>query len=275
MAMRRFFSNPIVLLALGVLGLLVFSAIFAPWVTQFDPIGRDVRNRLLPPDATYWMGTDALGRDQFTRLVYGGRMSLYLGFASVGMSLVIGVTLGLVAGYTGGLTDSVIMRFMDLILAFPGILFAIWLVSLLGAGVSQVIIANALFALPTFARVVRGSVLGLKQSDFVLAARSLGTTNSRIMASHILPNILAPIIVLASVSVAGSILTAASLSFLGLGPQPPTPEWGAMLNDGRAYIRSAWWLTVFPGIALTLTVLSTNLIGDALRDALDPKMIMK
>jgi len=275
MAFRRFFTNPIVWVALGILLLLVFAAIFAPLITQFDPVDRDVRNRLVPPDSTYWMGTDALGRDQFTRIIYGGRMSLYLGFASVGLSLLVGVTLGLLAGYLGGWTDSVIMRFMDLILAFPGILFAIWLVSLMGAGVNQVIIANALFALPTFARVVRSSVLGLKQSDYVLAAHSLGTPGSRIMTGHILPNVLAPIIVLGSVSVAGSILTAASLSFLGLGPQPPTPEWGAMLSDGRAYIRNAWWLTVFPGIALTLTVLSTNLIGDALRDALDPKMVMK
>ncbi len=275
MAFRRFFTNPIVWVALGALLLLFFAAIFAPYITHFDPIARDVRNRMLPPDATYWMGTDALGRDQFTRIVYGGRMSLYLGFASVGASLLVGVTLGLLAGYLGGWTDSVIMRLMDLILAFPGILFAIWLVSLLGAGVNQVIIANALFALPTFARVVRSSVLSLKESDFVLAARSLGTPNGRIMLTHILPNVLAPIIVLGSVSVAGSILTAASLSFLGLGPQPPTPEWGAMLSDGRSYIRSAWWLTVFPGIALTLTVLTTNLIGDALRDALDPKMVMK
>lgn len=275
MAMRRFFRNRIVLVALAILILLFLAAIFAPQIAPFDPIKRDVPNRLLPPSSQFLLGTDALGRDQLSRILHGGRMSLYLGFASVIISLVLGVTLGLVSGYAGGLIDSSIMRVMDLILAFPGILFAIWLVSLLGAGVNQVIIANALFALPTFARVVRGSVLSLRQSDYVLAARSLGATGNRIVAAHILPNVLAPIIVLASVSISGAILTAASLSFLGLGPQPPTPEWGSMLADGRAYIRNAWWLAVFPGIILTLTVLSTNLIGDALRDALDPKMVMK
>jgi ABC-type dipeptide/oligopeptide/nickel transport system permease subunit len=167
------------------------------------------------------------------------------------------------------------VRLIDLILAFPGILFAIWLVAMLGPGVNQVIFANAIFGLPAFARVVRGSVLAIKNADYVQAARSIGAPGGRIILSHMLPNVLAPIVVMASFNTSQAILVAASLSFLGLGPQPPMPEWGSLLADGMTYIRSAWWLTVFPGAALTLTVLSSNLVGDGLRDALDPQMVLK
>jgi ABC-type dipeptide/oligopeptide/nickel transport system permease subunit len=275
MAMRRFLRNRMVVLALTVLTLLAFSAIFAPFLTEFDPLGRDVPNRLSPPTDKHWLGTDALGRDLYTRMLYGGRMSLYLGLASVALSLSLGVTLGLIAGYFGGIVDATIMRLIDLILAFPGILFAIWLVAMLGPGVNQVIFANAIFGLPAFARVVRGSVLAIKNADYVQAARSIGAPGGRIILSHMLPNVLAPIVVMASFNTSQAILVAASLSFLGLGPQPPMPEWGSLLADGMTYIRSAWWLTVFPGAALTLTVLSSNLIGDGLRDALDPQMVLK
>jgi ABC-type dipeptide/oligopeptide/nickel transport system permease subunit len=275
MAMRRFLRNRMVVLALTVLTLLALSAIFAPFLTEFDPLGRDIPNRLSPPTAKHWLGTDALGRDLYTRMLYGGRMSLYLGLVSVALSLSLGVTLGLLAGYLGGIVDSTIMRLIDLILAFPGILFAIWLVAMLGPGVNQVIFANAIFGLPAFARVVRGSVLAIKNADYVQAARSIGAPGGRIILSHMLPNVLAPIVVMASFNTSQAILVAASLSFLGLGPQPPMPEWGSLLADGMTYIRSAWWLTVFPGAALTLTVLSSNLIGDGLRDALDPQMVLK
>jgi ABC-type dipeptide/oligopeptide/nickel transport system permease subunit len=275
MAMRRFLRNRMVVLALTVLTLLALSAIFAPALTEFDPLGRDVPNRLSPPTARNWLGTDALGRDLYTRMLYGGRMSLYLGLVSVALSLSLGVTLGLLAGYLGGIVDATIMRLIDLILAFPGILFAIWLVAMLGPGVNQVIFANAIFGLPAFARVVRGSVLAIKNADYVQAARSIGAPGGRIILSHMLPNVLAPIVVMASFNTSQAILVAASLSFLGLGPQPPMPEWGSLLADGMTYIRSAWWLTVFPGAALTLTVLSSNLIGDGLRDALDPQMVLK
>jgi ABC-type dipeptide/oligopeptide/nickel transport system permease subunit len=275
MAMRRFLRNRMVVLALTVLTLLALSAIFAPFLTEFDPLGRDVPNRLSPPTARNWLGTDALGRDLYTRMLYGGRMSLYLGLVSVALSLSLGVTLGLIAGYFGGIVDSTIMRLIDLILAFPGILFAIWLVAMLGPGVNQVIFANAIFGLPAFARVVRGSVLAIKNADYVQAARSIGAPGGRIILSHMLPNVLAPIVVMASFNTSQAILVAASLSFLGLGPQPPMPEWGSLLADGMTYIRSAWWLTVFPGAALTLTVLSSNLVGDGLRDALDPQMVLK
>jgi ABC-type dipeptide/oligopeptide/nickel transport system permease subunit len=275
MAMRRFLRNRMVVLALTVLALLALSAIFAPSLTEFDPLGRDIPNRLSPPTARNWLGTDALGRDLYTRMLYGGRMSLYLGLVSVALSLSLGVTLGLLAGYLGGIVDATIMRLIDLILAFPGILFAIWLVAMLGPGVNQVIFANAIFGLPAFARVVRGSVLAIKNADYVQAARSIGAPGGRIILSHMLPNVLAPIVVMASFNTSQAILVAASLSFLGLGPQPPMPEWGSLLADGMTYIRSAWWLTVFPGAALTLTVLSSNLIGDGLRDALDPQMVLK
>jgi ABC-type dipeptide/oligopeptide/nickel transport system permease subunit len=275
MAMRRFLRNRMVVLALTVLALLALSAIFAPSLTEFDPLGRDIPNRLSPPTARNWLGTDALGRDLYTRMLYGGRMSLYLGLVSVALSLSLGVTLGLLAGYLGGIVDATIMRLIDLILAFPGILFAIWLVAMLGPGVNQVIFANAIFGLPAFARVVRGSVLAIKHADYVQAARSIGAPGGRIILSHMLPNVLAPIVVMASFNTSQAILVAASLSFLGLGPQPPMPEWGSLLADGMTYIRSAWWLTVFPGAALTLTVLSSNLVGDGLRDALDPQMVLK
>jgi ABC-type dipeptide/oligopeptide/nickel transport system permease subunit len=275
MAMRRFLRNRMVVLALTVLTLLALSAIFAPFLTEFDPLGRDIPNRLSPPTAKHWLGTDALGRDLYTRMLYGGRMSLYLGLVSVALSLSLGVTLGLLAGYLGGIVDATIMRLIDLILAFPGILFAIWLVAMLGPGVNQVIFANAIFGLPAFARVVRGSVLAIKNADYVQAARSIGAPGGRIILSHMLPNVLAPIVVMASFNTSQAILVAASLSFLGLGPQPPMPEWGSLLADGMTYIRSAWWLTVFPGAALTLTVLSSNLVGDGLRDALDPQMVLK
>ncbi|MBI1294309.1 ABC transporter permease subunit [bacterium] len=275
MAMRRFLRNRMVVLALTVLTLLALSAVFAPFLTEFDPLGRDVPNRLSPPTAQNWLGTDALGRDLYTRMLYGGRMSLYLGLASVALSLSLGVTFGLIAGYLGGIVDATIMRLIDLILAFPGILFAIWLVAMLGPGVNQVIFANAIFGLPAFARVVRGSVLAIKNADYVQAARSTGAPGGRIIVSHMLPNVLAPIVVMASFNTSQAILVAASLSFLGLGPQPPMPEWGSLLADGMTYIRNAWWLTVFPGAALTLTVLSSNLVGDGLRDALDPQMVLK
>jgi peptide/nickel transport system permease protein len=202
-------------------------------------------------------------------------VSLWIGLSAVILSLVIGVPLGLISGYTGGVADALIMRFMDLILAFPGILFAIWLVSMLGPGVNQVILAIAFWDLPGFSRVVRGSVLSIKTIDYIQATRALGGNPWRIMFAHVLPNVIAPIIIMASLSISGSILAGSSLSFLGLGPQPPTSEWGLMLSDGRPYLRQAWWLMVFPGAMITLFVLASNIFGDGLRDALDPRTATK
>jgi peptide/nickel transport system permease protein len=275
LAMARFGHNRIAIIALVVLLLLVLSAVFAKTIAPYDPIKRDVKNRLQAPSQLHVLGTDELGRDILTRIIYGGRVSLWVGLASVLASMIIGVPLGLFAGFLGGAVDGVTMRVMDLILAFPGIIFAIWLVSMIGPGVNQVIIANALFTLPEYSRVVRASVLSIKEVDYIQASRALGGDNLRIVFNHILPNVIAPIIIISSLSISGAILSGASLSFLGLGAQPPTAEWGAMLAAGRPYIRSAWWLALFPGLMLTLVVLTSNIFGDGLRDALDPRTATK
>lgn len=271
LAIARFGHNRIAIFGLVVLIFLILAAIFANFLTDFDPIKRNVKDRLLPPSSEHALGTDALGRDMYTRIIYGGRLSLWIGFASVVLSLVTGVPLGLIAGYSGGIVDSTIMRIMDLILAFPGIIFAIWLVSMLGPGVNQVILAIGFWNLPTYSRVIRGNVLSIKSVDYVMASRALGGNYFNIIARHILPNVIAPIIIISSLSISGAILSGSSLSFLGLGAQPPIPEWGALLADGRPYIRTAWWMTVFPGLMLTTIVLASNLFGDGLRDALDPR----
>jgi peptide/nickel transport system permease protein len=275
LAMARFGHNRLAIFALVLMILIILMAVAAPLIAPFDPIKRAVNIRLQAPSTTHWLGTDALGRDTLSRIIWGGRVSLWIGLASVFLSLILGVPLGLIAGYSGGLMGAAIMRVMDLILAFPSIIFAIWLVSLIGPGINQVILANALFALPEYSRIVRGSVLSLQGVDYVSASKALGAGNIRIMAQHILPNVLAPIIVISSLSISGAILSGASLSFLGLGAQPPTAEWGAMLSDGRPYMRSAWWLAVFPGLMLTLIVLASNIFGDGLRDALDPRTVSK
>jgi len=230
-----------------------------------------VQIRLTGPSSEHWLGTDALGRDVYTRIMYGGRVSLWIGLISVALSMLIGIPLGLISGYSGGAIDNVIMRIMDLILAFPGIIFAIWLVSMLGPGINQVILAIAFWNLPEYSRVIRGSVMTIKEADYVQAVRALGGNYWRIIFRHIFPNVIAPIIVISSLSISGAILSGASLAFLGLGPQPPFPEWGTMLSDSRPHILTAWWLTVFPGLMLTLVVLASNIFGDGLRDALDPR----
>jgi peptide/nickel transport system permease protein len=275
LALARFGRNRLAIFALVLMGVILAAAILAPMIAPYDPIKRAVSIRLQAPSPAHWLGTDALGRDILSRVLWGGRVSLWVGLASVFLSLVLGVPLGILSGYFGGLADSAIMRVMDLILAFPAIIFAIWLVSMIGPGINQVILANALFALPEYSRVVRGSVLGIKNADYVAATRALGGSNFEIMARHILPNVIAPIIIISSLSISGAILSGASLSFLGLGAQPPTAEWGAMLSDGRPYLRSAWWLAVFPGLMLTIFVLASNIFGDGLRDALDPRSSTK
>src|SRR5579859_5926236 len=275
LALERFAYNRLALAGLALLGVLILIAVFANFLAPYNPIKRDFSITMAAPSNLHLMGTDPLGRDEFSRVLYGGRLSLYVGLASVILAMAFGVPMGLLSGYFGGWVDGTLMRLVDLILASPGIIFAIWLVAMLGPGVNQVILANALFNMPGFARIIRGSVLTMKESDYVLAARGLGAGDLRILTSHILPNVLAPIVVLASLTVSDAILTAATLSFLGLGAQPPTPEWGALLSDGRPFLRNAWWLTVFPGIMLTLTVLASNIVGDGLRDALDPRKVLK
>jgi peptide/nickel transport system permease protein len=271
LALARFSHNRIAIFGLLILILLILTAVFANHLTTFDPVQRSVKERLQPPGSDFLLGSDALGRDLLTRILYGGRLSLWIGIASVLLSLVGGVPLGLISGYSGGAIDTVIMRVMDLILAFPGIIFAIWLVSMLGPGVNQVIIAIGFWSLPTYSRVIRGSVMSIKEIDYVMASRALGGNYWTILFRHIFPNVIAPIIIISSLSISSAILVGSSLSFLGLGAQPPNPEWGALLANGRPYIRTAWWLTIFPGLMLTMVVLASNLFGDGLRDALDPR----
>jgi ABC-type dipeptide/oligopeptide/nickel transport system permease subunit len=273
--LEQFLRRPLALIGLSILLVLILAAVFAPYIAPYDPIKRNFAVRFEPPSAAHWLGTDALGRDVFTRILYGGRVTLYIGLVSVVLSMLIGVPIGLVAGYFGKFVDATLMRILDLILAFPGLIFAIWLVSMLGPGISQVIIANAVFSLPIFARLVRGNVMSVRHSDYVTAAYGLGISHVRILFAHILPNVLPTIIVLASLNISGAMLTGAGLSYLGLGAQPPTPEWGAMLADGRPYLRDAWWVSLFPGLVLTLVVLASNIVGDTLRDALDPRSLRK
>lgn len=272
---ERVLTNRLAMIGIGIFVILILAAIFAPYLTPYDPLKRDVTARLSPPSSAHWLGTDPLGRDLWTRILYGGRISLYVGLTSVLLGLVIGVPLGMVAGYFGGFVDAIIMRLLDMILAFPGIIFAIWLVAMLGPGISQIILANAFYSLPLFARLVRGSVLSVKHSDYVLASQTLGIGNLRILTNHILPNVLPAIIVVASLSIAGAMLTGAALGYLGLGARPPAPEWGTMLADGRQYLRTSWWVAVFPGAVLTLVVLASMVLGDALRDILDPHTLRR
>ena len=274
-SLQEFLRHRVALVALVVIAVIVLSSILAAQLTTYDPIGRNSKDRLQAPSADYILGTDSLGRDVFTRILYGGQISLQVGFLSVVLAACVGVPLGLMAGFFGGKVDNIIMRIMDLILAFPGLILIIWLVGLLGSNIFNVVLAIALFSLPTYARLTRGQTLSLFQRDYVLAARCIGAVPSRIMFYHILPNILGSLIVITTLNVSDAIITGASLSFLGLGVRPPTPEWGAMLSDGRAYLRNAWWIAFFPGMTITLLVLALNTVGDALRDAFDPNTLSK
>lgn len=269
---RRFLRQKVALVALAFVLALVATAILAPWVAPYDPTEPDYMNVLQGPSALHWAGTDTYGRDIFSRIIWGARISLTVGFLSVTLGALGGVGLGIIAGYRGGWIDSAVMRLCDLLLAFPGILLAIAVIAILGPGITNVIYAVAIFSIPVFARLARGTTLQLKQTVYVDAARAVGVSDSVIMLRHILPGTLPNVIVYFSMRIGTSILTAAALSFIGLGAQPPSPEWGAMLADGRSYMGVADHLTLFPGIAIFLTVLGFNLLGDGLRDALDPKL---
>lgn len=249
----------------------IAMAFIGPYFTPFQPEAQDVMNKLQPPSADNWFGTDHHGRDIFSRIIHGMSITLYIGFSSVAMGGTIGVVLGMISGYYAGKTDTLIMRIMDVLLAFPGILLALAIVSVLGPSLNNVIIAVAIFSIPVFARIVRGSTLSVRKLEYIDAMRALGASDTRIIFKHILPNIASPIIVQATLSIATTVLTAAGLSFLGLGAQPPMPEWGAMLSDGRNYMYNAWHVAFFPGVMIVFVVLAFNIFGDGLRDALDPK----
>ena len=252
--------------------LLVGTAVMAPLIAPYDPFAIDYNLSMMPPSVDHLAGTDVYGRDILSRIIYGARISLTVGFTSVLVGALAGVTLGLISGFFGGILDGLIMRTSDVLFAFPGILLAIAIVAILGPGLVNVVVAVSVFSMPTFARIVRGSTLGLKESLYVRAARSVGASRMRLMFVHILPGTLSGVIVYFTMRIGTSIITAASLSFLGLGAQPPTPEWGAMLAESRDYIGVADHMTIFPGIAIFLTVLFFNLFGDGLRAALDPKI---
>ncbi|MCB0044945.1 MAG: ABC transporter permease [Caldilineaceae bacterium] len=270
-ALRRLRSNPGAMLGLALLVIIITLTLLAPWITRYDPIEIVSSERLQPPGPRYWLGTDAFGRDMLTRILYGGRISLSVGIISVTIAALLGVTSGMLAGYFGGWTDTLIMRLVDLTLAFPGILLALFIIAVLGPSLYNAMIAVGIAASPTYARVTRGMVLQIKATTYVEAAVATGAPPQRILLRHILPNILGAIIVIATLGVASAIIAGAALSFLGLGAKPPTPEWGLILSEGRSYLRHAPWITTFPGLAIMLAVLSINLLGDGLRDALEPR----
>lgn len=251
--------------------LFILIAIFGPFIAPYDPEVQDHMNKLSGPSLEHWFGTDHHGRDILSRIIFGMRITLMIGFLSVIIGAFFGVILGLISGYYGKTTDAIIMRTMDVLLAFPGILLALAIVSVLGGSLVNVIIAVAIFAIPSFARIVRGSVLSVKKLEYIDAVKALGASDFRIIFKHILPNVTSPIIVQATLYMASAILTASGLSFLGMGVQPPTPEWGAMLSAGRDYMYNAPHVALFPGLAIVIVVLAFNIFGDGLRDALDPK----
>ena len=258
----------------GFLLVIIFgSAIFADWLAPYPPNRQNLRNRLAPPSAENILGTDNFGRDVFSRIIHGGRVSLSIGFISVGIALGIGGLLGLLAGFYGGWLDNVISGLVDVLLALPAFLLALAIVAALGPSIVNVMIAVGIATVPAFARIMRSAVLTVREMDYVTAAEAVGSRDSRVMLKHVIPNSLGPVIVQVSLSLAGAILAAAGLSFLGMGAQPPTAEWGSMLNAARPYIRDAQWSFTFPGLAIVITVLALNLVGDGLRDALDPRRL--
>ena len=276
-AWQRLRRNPGALVGFGLVGFFLVIAIFAPLIAQFDPRAQDLsllQGGCCPgPSAEHWFGVDDLGRDEFSRIVYGARYSLLIGIVAVSVGLSCGLVLGAIAGYVGGVVDSVIMRLMDIMLSIPGLLLAIGIVAALGQGLTQIMIAVGATQIPIFARLLRGSILAQRENDFVLAARSIGVPRRTILASHILPNAISPVIVQGTLALATAIIDVAGLGFLGLGPQDPsTPEWGTMLTDTTRYLQTAPHLAIIPGIAIVLSVLGFNLIGDGLREALDPKL---
>lgn len=262
-------------LAIGgaLVGLLLIAAMLAPWIAPFDPVrDADLDNHLRPPGGQFLLGTDTFGRDVFSRIVYGTRISLGVGVAVQASALTLGLALGLLSGFYGGRVDNLIMRLAEVIFAFPGLLFAIAIMAVIGPSLYNVFLALGLVSWTSLARVVRGQVLSIKGQEYIEAARGLGATGARIIFRHILPNTLAPAVVLVTLGIGGAILAEASLSFLGLGAQPPAPSWGSMLSTGRDYLQQAPWLSVYPGLAIFLTVMGFNLLGDGIRDLLDPRM---
>jgi peptide/nickel transport system permease protein len=269
---RRFRKNKMALVGLGIVIFFILLAIFAPLLAPYDFKEPNLAERLQPPSSKHLFGTDDFGRDIFSRVIYGARISLWVGFFSVLGSVIAGSLLGIIAGYYGRWIDGIISRLFDIMLAFPSILLAIGIVAVLGPSLQNALIAIAVINIPNFGRLIRSRVLSIKQEEYVMAAKAIGMSDMRILFHHILPNSMAPIIVQGTLAIATAIIEAAALGFLGLGAQPPNPEWGKMLADSKDFLTQAPWTMIFPGLAIMLTVLGFNLMGDGLRDALDPRM---
>ena len=271
-ALRRLTHHRGALLGLVILAALALMALAAPWLSPRDPIKTSPREALQAPGPRFLLGSDQFGRDVASRALHGARISLTVGLIAVAIAVALGTPVGLLSGYYGGRVDGFVMRVVDVLLAFPGILLALAIVSVLSPGLNNVMIAVGLAAVPNYARLVRASVLTAREQLYVEAARALGSRDLGIVARYILPNVVAPLIVTATLGLGTAILSAAALSFLGLGSQPPQPEWGRMLSEGRDYLREAWWISTVPGVGIMLTVLAMNLVGDGLRDVLDPRL---
>ena len=270
LSLQRFKRKKGAVIGLAVLILLILSALFSDILTPYEFDKINPINALRPPSLEHPMGTDAFGRDQLTRIMHGGKVSLQVGMISVLIGGTFGILIGAIAGFFGGWIDEIVSRFIDIMLAFPSILLALAVVSVLGPDLYNLMIAVGISSIPAFARLVRSAVLSIKENDYIVAAKSLGLTRARIVIVHIIPNIFASILVFATLEVATAILAGASLNFLGMGAKPPTPEWGLLLAESRDFFRRAWWLATFPGIAIMVTVISINLLGDGLRDTFDP-----
>ncbi len=269
---RRLKRNPIALLGGAVVALLFVLSLFAPLIAPADPNSIDAWNVLSPPSLQHWFGTDELGRDVFSRVLFGSRVSLLVGFVAVGISMSIGTVVGLASGYFSGVVDTILMRLVDIMLCFPAFFLILAVITFLEPSIWYIMVVIGLTSWMGVARMVRAETLSIREMDYITAARCIGCSHLRIIFRHILPNALSPVLVSATLGVAGAILTESALSFLGIGVQPPTPSWGNILTSGKDYIEFAWWLSLFPGLAILTTVLAYNLLGEGIRDALDPRV---
>lgn len=272
---RRLLRDPLSVFGIAILGVVVLTAVFGPSLTRYEPVGMFASERFLPPSAQYWVGTDHLGRDVFTRIVYGARISLLIAISVSSLSAIIGLIMGGIAGFFGGWVDEALMRVTDIFQSFPWLIFAMAVALVIGPNLVNGMLSLSFIWWPGYARLVRGQVLATKSKEFVQAAHALGATNLRIFLRHVLPNSMGPYIVLLTIGAGRVILATSTLSFIGLGAQPPTPEWGVMVSDGRTLLFDAWWMATFPGLAILITAVGFNLLGDGLRDLLDPKAKVK
>jgi len=271
-ALRHFGYNPLSLLSLILIALLVFTGFFAPFLAPYDPVEISPDRRLTPPSGSHTLGTDEVGRDILSRIIWGARISLQIGLTIVFFATAIGLFIGLISGYFGGILDQILMRFTDMFMSFPSLILAIAMTAALGPSLFNAVLAMIIVWWPIYARLIRGEVLTVKEKEYIKAIKALGAHPFKILFFHVLPNSIDVIIVRASIDFGNAVMFCAALSFIGLGAQPPQPEWGAMVTTGRDYLRDAWWLVTFPGLAIFLTVMAFNLFGDSLRDYLDPKL---